>query len=182
MEGAEGADALSHSTLRPFRGLFSNFQSVEHHLSNSNPNLLFLSETQISKESFSPNLNISNYNLFHNFRYKGGVCAYTNINTPVTCLDNLLSPNFDVLWLKLTLPTTTIILSFCYCSPNGTDFTTFFHYLTTTHENVISTYPNAEVLYLGDFNVHHKEWLGSSMTDNGVRRLSHSLSLTIWNN
>src|SRR5678816_3240901 len=42
--------------------------------------------------------------------YKRQVCAYVNINTPVTRLENLESPNFDVLWLKIFLPSTTIIL------------------------------------------------------------------------
>src|ERR1700755_2854166 len=65
------------------------------------------------------------------------------------------------------LPTTTItiILCFCYCSPNRTDFSTFFEYITTSHEKVTSSCPNIEVLYLGDFNVHNTEWLGSSHTD-----------------
>ena len=82
------------------RGLQSNSASVEHHLSNSNPNLLLLSETQMSRNSSSNSFNMSNYNLFHNFRLKGGVCAYVNINTPVTRLVNLESPNFDVCGLK----------------------------------------------------------------------------------
>ena len=107
------------------RGLFSNLASVEYHLSHSHPNLLLLSEPQISKNSSSNFFNISNYNLFHNFPSKGGVCAYVNTNTPVTRLVNLESPNFDVLWLKIFLPTATIILCFYYCSTNITDFSTF---------------------------------------------------------
>src|SRR6201990_2882052 len=66
---------------------------------------------------------------FHNFRLNGRVCAYININTPVTRLVNLESPNFDVLWVKIFFPTTTIILCFCYFSPNGTDFPVFFNIL-----------------------------------------------------
>src|SRR6201990_2304838 len=46
-------------------------------------------------------------------------------------------------------------------------FQFFFQYLTSTHETVTSSHTNAEVLYLGDFNVHHTEWLGSSHTDTG---------------
>src|SRR5678815_1495992 len=98
------------------RGLKANHESVEYHLANSIPNILLLSETQLARDSFSNKLNISNYNIFYNFRLNGGVCAYININTPVTRLENLESPNFDVLWLKIFLPTTTIILCFCYCS------------------------------------------------------------------
>src|ERR1700755_1938960 len=115
------------------RGLPSNLASVEHHPTTSCANLLLLSETQLDRDSFSSNLNVSDYNFFPNFRLNGGVCAYININTPVTRLENLESPNFDVLWLQICLPTTTIILGFCYCSPNGTDFPVFFQYLTTTH-------------------------------------------------
>src|ERR1700755_2373388 len=92
------------------RGLRSNLASVEHHLTTSRPNLLLLSETQLDRDSFSSNLNVSNCNFFHNFRLNGGVCAYININTPVTRLENLESPIFDVLCLKICLPTTTIIL------------------------------------------------------------------------
>src|ERR1700755_2907592 len=124
------------------RGLFSNLASVEYHLSHSQPNLLLLSEPQISKNSNSNFFNISNYNLFHNFRSKGGVCAYVNTNTPVTRLVNFESSNFDVMWLKIFLPTTTIILCFCYCSPNRTDFSSFFEYLTTSHETLTSSHPN----------------------------------------
>src|ERR1044072_4675795 len=113
-------------TFANVRGLRRNLASVEHHLSSSCPNLLLLSETQLDRDSFSSNLNVSDCNFFHNFRLNGGVCAYININTPVTRLENLESPIFDVLWLKICLPTTTIISCFCYCSPNGTDFPVFF--------------------------------------------------------
>src|SRR5678815_3426260 len=111
---------------------------MEYYLSNSKPNFMLLSETQVAKNSSFNSFNISNYNLFYNFRLKGGVCAYVNINTPKTRLENLESSNFDVLWLKIFLPSLTIILCFCYCSPNRTDFHAFFDYLTTSHETVIS--------------------------------------------
>ncbi|KAL7632569.1 UNVERIFIED_CONTAM: hypothetical protein RMT77_017072 [Armadillidium vulgare] len=150
-------------------GLRSNLAFVEHHLTTPRPNLSLLSETQLEWDSFSSNLNVSNCNFFHNFRLNGGVGAYININTPVTHLVNLESPNFDVSWLKICLPTSTIILCFCYCSSNGTDFPVLFQYLTTSHETDTSSNPNAELLYLGDFNVHHTEWLGFSYTDTGGR-------------
>src|SRR6201990_1199018 len=97
-------------TFANVRGLRSNLASVEHYLTTSRPNLLLLSEIQLDRDSFSSNLNVSNYNFFHNFRLNGGVCAYININTPVTRLVNLESPNFDDLWLKICLPTTTVFV------------------------------------------------------------------------
>src|ERR1044072_2250449 len=101
-------------TFANVRGLRSNLASVKHYLTTSRLNLLLLSETQLDRDYFSSNLNVSNYNFFYNFRLNGGVCAYININTPVTSLVNLESLNFDVLWLKICLPTPTII--FCFCS------------------------------------------------------------------
>ena len=93
-------------------GLNSNFSSVESHLVTSSPNLFLLSETQLSSQSFPDPFQISHYNFYSRFRSKGGICAYCNINTPIARLMDLESPHFDVLWLKIYLPTTTIFLCF----------------------------------------------------------------------
>ena len=95
------------------RDLNSNFSSVESHLATSCPNLFLLSETQLSSQSSPDPFQISHYNLYSRFRSKGGICAYCNINTPIARLMDLESPHFDVLWLKIYLPTTTIFLCFC---------------------------------------------------------------------
>ena len=156
------------------RGLNSNFSSVESHLATSSPNLFLLSETQLSSQSSPDPFQISHYNLYSRFRSKGGVCAYCNINTPIARLMDLESPHFDVLWLKIYLPTTTIFLCFCYCSPNATNFPSFFEYLTSCHESLLSSHPHAEVLYIGDFNVHHTDWLKSTHTDVGGIEAFHN--------
>ena len=158
------------------RGLRSNLPSVEHHLSSHLPNLLLLSETQVSCDVSPDSFNISHYNLYSKFRSKGGICAYCNINTPIARYMVLESPNFDALWLKICLPTTTIFLCFCYCSPNNFDYSSFFEYLTSCHESLQLSNPHAEVLYIGDFNVHHTEWLNSSTTDSGGRE-AYSFSI-----
>ena len=158
------------------RGLSSNFSSVEHHLASSLPDLFLIAESQLSVDA-SPDLyQISNYNLHSRFRFKGGVCAYTNINTPSARLMHLESSNFDALWLKICLPTSTIIICFCYCSPNSTDFPAFFNYLSSCHESLLSSHPRAEILYVGDFNLHHKEWLNSTHDDVGGFE-AHSFSI-----
>ena len=159
------------------RGLNSNFSSVESHLATSSPNLFLLSETQLSSQSSPDPFQISHYNLFSRFRYKGGICAYCNINTPIARLMDLESPHFDVLWLIIYLPTTTIFLCFCYCSPNATNFPSFFEYLTSCHESLLSSHPQAEVLYIGNFNVHHTDWLKSTHTDvGGIEAFHFSIS------
>ena len=60
-----------------FVGFFSNLFSVEHHLAGSSPNILLLSETQLSHDILVNSFNnISNNNLHSWFRFKGGVCVY----------------------------------------------------------------------------------------------------------
>ena len=74
-------------------------------------------------------------------------------------------------------PTTTIVLCFCYCSPNLTDFLSFFEYLTSCCESLLTKHPHAEVLYIGDFNVHHTVWLQSTHTDvGGIEAFHFSIS------
>ena len=122
------------------RGLNSNFSSVESHLATSSPNPFLLSETQLSSQSSPDPFQISHYNLYSRFHCKGGICAYCNINTPIARLMDIESPHFDVLWLKIYLPTTTIFLCFCYCSPNATNFPSFFESLTSCHESLLSSH------------------------------------------
>ena len=147
------------------RGLSSNFQSVEHHLISSAPNLLFLTETQVSRDISPDPFSVSGYNLIPLFRFKGGVCAYSHSSTPVTRLSHLESPNYDALWLRLALSSGTKFICCIYRSPNSTNYADLFDYLTLQYETILSSNPQAEVIFLGDFNVHHKEWLHSSFTD-----------------
>ena len=52
-----------------------------------------------------------------------------------------------------------------YLSPNASDYVKFFDYLTLKVEHILSHFPFAEISILGDFNVHHQQWLSSSFTD-----------------
>ena len=90
---------------------------------------------------------------------------------------DLESPHFDVLWLKIYLPTSTTFLCFCYCSPNAIDFLSFLEYLTSCHESLLTSHPHAEVLYIGDFNVHHTDRLQSTHTGvGGIEAFHFSIS------
>ena len=150
---------------------------AETYSTASLPNLFFLSKTQLSSQSSPDPFQIFHYNLYSHFHSKGSVCAYCNINTPIARLMDLESPHFDVLWLKIYLPTIIIILCFCYSSPNTTNFLSFFEYLTSCLESLLTSHPHAEVLYIGDFNVRHTDWLQSTHTDvGGIEAFHFSIS------
>ena len=123
--GACTSDSFSFDFCN-IRGLRSNFSSVEHHLASCSPDLLFLSETQLSANVSSDLFKINNYNLFPRFKRKGGVCAYCASNIPVTRLLDLESPSFDAIWLKVLLDTKCIFICFIYFSPNLNSSQPFF--------------------------------------------------------
>ena len=52
-----------------------------------------------------------------------------------------------------------------------------WEHLTSCHESLLTKHPHAEVLYIGDFNVHHTDWLQSTHTDvGGIEAFHFSIS------
>ncbi|KAL7646845.1 UNVERIFIED_CONTAM: hypothetical protein RMT77_002101 [Armadillidium vulgare] len=147
------------------RGLFTNFHFVEHHLSSSKPHLLFLTETQVSGCSDSKPYSVSSYCLYPQFSAKGGCCAYVCNDVVCSRVSNLESSEFSTLWLKLSCNSTTKFICSVYLSPNSTDYPKFFDYLNSKIEHILSSSPFSEIIILGDFNVHHRQWLSSSSHD-----------------
>ncbi|KAL7640504.1 UNVERIFIED_CONTAM: hypothetical protein RMT77_008779 [Armadillidium vulgare] len=147
------------------RGLFTNFPFVEHHLSSSRPHLLFLTETQVSECSDSGPYSVSSYCLYPQFSAKGGCCAYVRNDVLCSRVSNLDSSEFSTLWLKLSCNSTTKFICSLYLSPNSTDYPKFFDYLNSKIEHILSSSPFSEIIILGDFNVHHRQWLSSSSHD-----------------
>ena len=147
------------------RGLRSNFQSVEHHLSSAKPHLLFLTETQVSEATDSSPYSVPSYYLYPHFRTKAGCCAY--VRNDITCsrAHDLESSEFSTIWLRLQCHFSTKFFCAVYRSPNSTNYVNFFDYLTSKVEHITSNFPSAEISILGDFNVHHQLWLSSNRTD-----------------
>lgn len=78
---------LSFSThCNNIHGRPSNPSLVDQHLSSTSFDILLLSEAHLFNDVLSSLFLTSNYNLHSWFQFKGVVCAYFNINTPVACL------------------------------------------------------------------------------------------------
>ena len=160
-------DALSkslHINFCNIRGLSSNFNSVEHHLSSTKPHLLFLAETQVSEATISNLYSVPSYCLYPNFKSKSGCCVYVRSNITCARVPEYESSDFSTLWLRLNYNSHAKYFCFVYLSPNSTDYQKFFNYLTSKVEHILSLSPSSEVSILGDFNVHHRDWLSSSFT------------------
>lgn len=145
-------------------GLNSNLDAVHHHLQSLRPSLFLLTETQVSPNTSHNHLQFPGYELFSSFRLHGGVCAY--LRHDVSCIRaSHLESGPDTLWLKVTLKSSTKFICCVYRSPNDNSFREFFESLSGKIDTILSNYPSSEVIVLGDFNVHNKEWLGSAKTD-----------------
>ena len=165
MPACPGARSSFFINFCNIRGLFSNLHFVEHHLSSSRPHLLFLTETQVSECSDSKPYTVSSYCLYPQFSAKGGCCAYVRNDVVCSRVSNLESSEFSTLWLKLSCNSTTKFICSVYLSPNSTDYPKFFDYLNSKIEHILSSSPFSEIIILGDFNVHHRQWLSSSSHD-----------------
>src|SRR6201990_994325 len=110
------------------RGFHSNFHFVEHHLSSSRPQLLFLTETQMFERSDSKPYFVSSYCLYPQFSAKSGCCAYVCNDVVCSCVSNLESLEFSTLWFRFLCHSTTKFICSVYLSPNSTDYAKFFDY------------------------------------------------------
>src|ERR1700755_1097024 len=80
-------------------------------------------------------------------------------------VSNLESSEFSTLCLRLSCHSTTKFIFSVYLSPNSIDYLKFFDYLNSKIEHILSSSPFSEIIILGDFNVHHRQWLSSSSHD-----------------
>ncbi|MPC28184.1 hypothetical protein E2C01_021379 [Portunus trituberculatus] len=83
------------------RGLRSNFQSVGHNLSFTNPHLLFLTETQLSEATDSSPFSVPSYFLYSHFRSKTLCCVYVRNDLTCSPAHALESYEFSTIWLRL---------------------------------------------------------------------------------
>ena len=150
------------------RGLYSNLNSVHHHLQSVAPHALFLTETQISNPLSLSRLNFPGYLLYSSFRPKAGVCAFVRSDIPASHLSHmdLSDPFFQLIWLKLNLPSLSKFICCLYRSPNSNSHSALFDHLSKSIESILQSSPSSEIIILGDFNVHNTSWLKhSSSTD-----------------
>lgn len=92
-------------------------------------------------------------------------------------MDTLPTSEHDFLWIKLSLtPKENIYLCCLYRSPSADD--SIYDLLTSQIQQFYMEDPACEIVVLGDFNAHHKTWLGfSKSTDvHGEAALLFSLT------
>ena len=146
--------------LTNIRGSHSNLDPVHHHLETEKPHLFFLTETQIAAPSDVAYLNYPGYSLEHKFKKRAGVCVYVRDDVCCRRLRCFEDSGFSVLWLLVDTGEEKTLYIGVYRSHSGDqEITRLFNYLTEMAKIAQQWYPTAELVFLGDFNAHHKEWL-----------------------
>jgi Endonuclease-reverse transcriptase len=156
------------------RGLNGNYISVQAHLSNSNPAILALSETQTHNNSDPSLFAVAGYHFEQVFSHKRGVALYIRNDVAYQILDNLNGnriPEFNYIWAKFIFDKRTIYFCFIYRSPSTSPSDTVIEFdnLSYCINSLIQNDPSSEIVIAGDFNVHNAEWLlhSSNTTEEG---------------
>lgn len=165
------------------RGLHSNLVPVHHHLETDKPHLLFLTETQICRPADVAYLSYPGYSIEHTFIPRAGVCAYIRDDVCCRRLRDLDNSRFSVLWLQFDTGSEQVLYACVYRSHSGDQETTgLIEYLSEAADVAQQRYPCAQLVFLGDFNAHHQNWLypfqETDHAGNEVYKLSLSLGLT----
>ncbi|RVE44225.1 hypothetical protein evm_011124 [Chilo suppressalis] len=160
------------------RGLHSNLNAVHHHLETARPALLFLTKTQILPPADTGYLNYPGYVLEESFKAKAGICLYVRADVCCRRLRCLEDPSFSMLGVHVDSGPRARIYVCLYRSHTGdVETTRLFEHLSRAADDAQERFPNAELVFLGDFNAHHNLWLSSSKTDHaGIS--AHTFALT----
>ncbi|XP_026322745.1 uncharacterized protein LOC113232289 [Hyposmocoma kahamanoa] len=169
--------------LTNIRGLHSNLDPVHYHLETEKPHLFFLTETQIVTPSDVAYLNYPGYSLEHKFLQRAGVCVYVRDDICYRRLRCFESNGFSHVWILVDTGMEKYLYICVYRSHSGDQETTkLFVHLTEMADKAQQRYPSAELIFLGDFNAHHSEWLFPYVkTDHAgreARKFALSLNLT----
>ena len=168
---ADSEVTLNRNTHKEFstvfcniRGINKNLNAVHHHLLSNKPHILSLTETQIRDPDDITYLRCPGYNLHHAFRPKAGVCTYVRADLPVSRQTRYEQSNsdFQLLWLKISIPHSTKFICTIYRSPNSSGHQDLFDHLTASIEHITQHNPSSEIVILGDFNIHNSDWLTHS--------------------
>ena len=162
------------------RGIRANFDELSIHSSVHKPDIIGITEpllidsipdTQILLPSFHPP--------FRKNRSKGGITLYIRNSLSFLPLSNLSSPDHDFLWIRLTLNSSERIYLCClYRSPSSDD--SIYEVLSSHIQEFYAKDPSCEVVVCGDFNAHHKTWLG--FTNNSDVHGDSALLFSLTNN
>ncbi|KAL3274774.1 hypothetical protein HHI36_019559 [Cryptolaemus montrouzieri] len=126
------------------------------------------------------------HELLTRFRFTGSLCVFTRTDVACQKEDRMEDNAFDLAWFKICLQDEPLFLCCIYRSLNDIYFPRLFQYLGDKVDSIQTHHPVAEIIVLGDFNVHNTNWLRhSNRTDDAGRpaeilAISHILTQLVY--
>ena len=166
------------------RGLRTNIGELSNLCSVKKPSIVILVETFLDSTipDGADEIQIPGYSLSCRRDRTGATCG----GIAVYCLEGVSiyhnpskdPDDFELMWFTVALKTRTLLIGAVYRPPSASN--EVLDYLDRNTFSVMDEFGAQSVMLIGDFNVHHKEWLGSNVTDAAGRRalqLSNCLGL-----
>ena len=169
--------SLSFTNIRGLRG---NFDSCESYLITNSPDVLAISETNLSSDIDSNRFTVPGYHPIlrkDSSTHMHGLAIYIRDSLPIARALDFETPDKSYMCLRLSLLQCTSYLFFLYRSPSSDDCTLLddisFHI-----DGILQQHPSSNVFVFGDFNAHHSDWLSHSDGTNlaGERCFNFALS------
>jgi len=167
------------------RGLRSNIGELSNLCHVLKPSIIVIVETFLDAtvNDGADCINIPGYSLScrrdRPTSNKGGIAIYC-LEGIAIFHDSALDPeDLELMWFSVTLKSQKILFAAVYRPPSANS--DIISYLNSTTLSKLSEFNAQSVVLLGDFNVHHEEWLGSRTTDAAGRRtleMCNALGLT----
>ena len=174
----------SHNSLKliftNIRGLHSNFVHCESFLESNSPDILALCEANLDDSIDSGNFSVRGYPPLirkNSSTHMHSLAVYLKESLPFARYLSLENSADSYLCFRLALLHSVSYFFFLYRSPSSS-LCTVFDSISSNIDEVLSINPSANVLVVGDFNVHHKDWLTYSGGTDRPGELCYNFSIS----
>ena len=176
---ASNVDPYYLVSFSNIRGLRCNFPEVESHLQETNPDLMFFSESGLNPSLSTEEFNIPGFSAMTTKhdpqnRHGHGLCAYIKDGFPCGRDISQEDPDLPYMCFRVALVHSTSFI-FALYRPQS-DGVTVLERIGDKIDGILSEFPSANIHICGDFNVHNEEWLVHSNKTDAEGRFCHDFA------
>ena len=162
--------------LTNIAGLRTNGDQLKHYLHHSQPDVACITETKLVDSVPDSLVSINGYTMFRRDRESnprsrnpnvagGGIAVY--IKSSISAVTHKISKSHEYIWIHIQLPEKPLFLCCLYSPPSADD--SIYRRLLQDVSDIEESFSEPNFIVCGDFNCHHRSWLGHRNTDsNGV--------------
>ena len=164
------------------RGLRSNIGELCNFCSKEKPTIVIAVETFLDPTvpDGADCINIPGYSMCcrrdRTGSSGGGIAVYCLEGVAIHSDTRQDPTDLEVIWFTVALQSQKLLIAAVYRPPSANS--DVIDYLDSNTLPIMSRFGAKSVMLIGDFNVHHTDWLGSRVTD-AAGRLTHQLAISL---